>query len=511
MASVRASEAYGGYQLLERIGGGSQAEVWLAVDPRAPDTKRVVKLAAPGRDYGSFRSRFLHEARISQSVDHPNVVRILDAGEAHGRLFLVMEHIDGPSWHAVIRSVASAGTLMPVDAALRMTIDALRGLQALHETVDAHGRPAGFVHRDLAPKNLMVGRDGRSKVIDLGIARSALRDERTATGVLIGTPGYMAPEQARGERVDVRCDVFTMGAVLFELLTLDRLIRGASLIEKLEASERDAYRPVTDVRGDVDVRIDAAIRRAVQIDRALRFETPGAFADDLAAARLEGGHRRVSTIVDRMHAAHSPEPVAPAPLSVPPQARMAPATRFKGRYLVYAVAFGAAVASAAWVTDLFLQPPTELAAPEVPIALPPVPVVRAARIEPSSAGRVAEPPKAIAVPADDASRDGDAATTVSKTPAVPRVARSKRLLRGAPRSSPKVGRAELDALMRRARRLAATARTPEALDIVVRMNRLSAEAQRGRPYDVRPLREALEALEVRYRPPKSSSTKSLSE
>ena len=564
---------FGDYRLRGRLGAGAQAEVWLA-EPRAmPGSAVVLKIAAPGREAPDFKSRFLHEAKLAQAVDHPNVVRIVDAGQVDARLYLAMEHIEGLSFSQVVRAMIERDRLIPAGAAIQMAVDALRGLHVLQAAVGPDGVPIGFVHRDIAPKNLMLDRTGVAKVIDLGIARSRLRGTRTATGVLIGTPGYMSPEQVRADRVDGRSDVFSMGAVLFELLTLDPLIHGTGLVEVLVANSSNAYRPPTAQRADLDPRLDAIVRRALMVDPADRYATARAFVEALDAVRPASARDDVRRLVATLEPhepakAHppvdvhaptrslpldastptgplvhtesgsvprpevsggaaprpeasggAPRPAAPAKPVASARPHRSERRRWGAKHAAVGVALGVV---GAWSADRFLRP--------VPLESVTVPAIAPVVSERPSDGpsAVGQTPVRAAPTAVSAGSTPDATNTSDPPPTAGRTSptRSRRPSTSVPSNRnvktarqnasaassaipansanpaiPALPANDIQALIAQARRLAERAPDPasksEALGVVIRLNRLSAEVQRGRTVDLRNVRAALKGLEAR--------------
>jgi serine/threonine protein kinase/tetratricopeptide (TPR) repeat protein len=209
------------YRVLERLGEGGMGEVFLAEDLKL-QRRAALKLISPTltRDE-TRRQRFVQEARLAASIDHPHIAAIYDIGEVDGRTYIAMEYVEGGS----LREVLKAGPLE-----LRQAVE--YAVQAGDALAKVHGR--GVVHRDLKPENLLIARDGYLKIIDFGlaklmdpVARSGLADAATVTdaqvrtveGVVMGTMGYMSPEQVRGEMVDARSDIFSFGAVLYEMVT----------------------------------------------------------------------------------------------------------------------------------------------------------------------------------------------------------------------------------------------------------------------------------------------------
>jgi len=203
----------GQFRLDEKLREGGMAEVFLATQlgPGGFERRCVVKLPLETGD--EHRSLFLAEAKVLASVDHPNVARVLALGEDEGRLFLAMERIEGRSIKELLAEFRRERGRVPLAAALEVVRQAALGLGAAHD--------AGAIHRDVAPGNLMLARSGVVKVIDFGLARSP-HGERTAAGIIKGTPRYFSPEQARGGKLDARTDVFSLGLVLYEVLTSEQ-------------------------------------------------------------------------------------------------------------------------------------------------------------------------------------------------------------------------------------------------------------------------------------------------
>jgi len=227
----------GHYRIIERLGEGGMGEVYLVEDSRL-QRRAALKLISPSltRDE-TRRQRFAQEARLAASVDHPHLAAIYDVGEVDGRVFIVMEYVEGRS----LRDVLQAGPL-PLRQALDRAIEAGDAIARVHER--------GVIHRDLKPENLLIADGGYVKVIDFGLAkladplaRSGLADAatvaddqvRTADGVVMGTIGYMSPEQVRGETLDVRSDIFSFGAVLYEMVTGKAPFRRKSAAETIGA------------------------------------------------------------------------------------------------------------------------------------------------------------------------------------------------------------------------------------------------------------------------------------
>jgi tetratricopeptide (TPR) repeat protein/predicted Ser/Thr protein kinase len=233
------------YRVLELLGEGGMGEVYLVEDSRLQRRAALKLINASLTHDETRRQRFVQEARLAASIDHPHIAAIYDVGEFDGRVFIVMEYVEGRS----LREVLQSGPL-PLRQALDRAIEAGDAIAKVHER--------GVIHRDLKPENLLIARDGYAKVIDFGLAkladplaRSGLADAatvaddhvRTADGVVMGTIGYMSPEQVRGDALDARSDIFSFGAVLYEMVTGTAPFRKKSAAETIGAILADTPAP----------------------------------------------------------------------------------------------------------------------------------------------------------------------------------------------------------------------------------------------------------------------------
>ena len=258
---MSASSVGGGRYRLERpLGRGGMASVYLAHDVELDRAVAVKLLAESLAGDTAFRKRFLREARLAARLSHPNVVALYDAGdEDGGRPYIVMEYVDGTT-------LEGRGPLPPGEA-VALAVQACHGL--------AHAHAAGLVHRDVKPHNLLLRTDGTLKVADFGIARAAEATALTQVGTVLGTAAYLAPEQAAGEQVTVATDVYSLGAVLYELLAGRPPYEPASLAD---LADRPEIRPVSELAPRVPRHIEDAVMRSLARNPAYR----PASADELA-------------------------------------------------------------------------------------------------------------------------------------------------------------------------------------------------------------------------------------
>jgi eukaryotic-like serine/threonine-protein kinase len=219
---------FGRYRLLKKIASGGMGQVLLARkgDPGYEKLVVLKRILPHLVEDEEFFSMFKEEARIAMRLDHPNIARINEFGAESGVHFIEMEYVAGEDLRRISKRSAAQELPMPPGVLLRIIADAAAGLDFAHKAVDGKGQPLHLVHRDISPQNILLGFDGSVKLIDFGVAKAAGRAQHTATGILKGKFPYMSPEQADGDGLDARSDVFALGIVLWELLTSKRLFKG---------------------------------------------------------------------------------------------------------------------------------------------------------------------------------------------------------------------------------------------------------------------------------------------
>ncbi len=274
VGDVGAGHMLGRYELLIPIASGGMASVWAAriKGPRGFQKIVAVKMMLTEiADDPDFEKMFLDEARTASRIKHPNVVEIVDLGEQEGVLYQVMEWVDGEPLNLVIRDGRSRAGIPPRFCA-RIGADACAGLHAAHELTGADGKLVGLVHRDVTPGNVLVGYDGSVKVVDFGVAKSSANAQQTRVGQTKGKVPYMSPEQARGDAVDRRTDVFALGIVLYQLATGKHPFRGDTELATLRAiCDKSAVRSPREIVPAVPEAIEAILLRALAKDREQRF------------------------------------------------------------------------------------------------------------------------------------------------------------------------------------------------------------------------------------------------
>jgi len=241
------------YRHIRPLAHGGMGTVELAVrrDGTFQRLYAIKRLHAHLREEADVRAMFLDEARIAGLIRHASVVSVLDVGEDDQGPFLVMEYVEGVAVGQIIERSIERAQPVPMEVALRIGLQAALGLHAAHELVGSDGAPLGLVHRDISPYNILVGFEGIARVTDFGIAKALGRAAKTSRGILKGKLGYMAPEQLRFRDQDRRTDLFSLGVVLFELLTSTRLYPGS---EPEKSAQRILEEPPPDL---LDFRDDA--------------------------------------------------------------------------------------------------------------------------------------------------------------------------------------------------------------------------------------------------------------
>jgi len=260
--------AAGRYRVERTLGYGGMAVVYLAHDEELHRRVAIKVLAEHLAGDDNFRARFLQESKLAGRLSHPNVVQVYDAGETDGSPYIVMEYVPGDT-------VAQRGKLSHAEA-VPLALQACAGLQ--------HAHSAGLVHRDVKPANLLVREDDVLKIADFGIARAAELTRLTQHGTVLGTAAYLSPEQAAGEDVTTATDIYSLGAVVYELLTGRAPYEFESLAELAALQKGGLITPLRDLESSVPEPVEAAVMHALAREPRFRPASAADFAAELAAA-----------------------------------------------------------------------------------------------------------------------------------------------------------------------------------------------------------------------------------
>ena len=262
----------GRYRLESKLGSGGMSTVYLARDETLQRWVAIKVMHREMSDQPDQLERFRREARAVAQLSHPNVVAVIDAGEDGGFPYIVFEYVEGETLKARIDRLGR----LPVDESVAYAIEVGRGLAAAHAQ--------RLIHRDVKPQNVLIDSDGRAKVTDFGIARSLESDGLTKTGRVLGTTDYVAPEQAMGRGVDARGDVYSLGVLLYEMLTGEVPFQADTLVGVAMKHVNEQMPNVQDPRPEVSSALAAVIERATAKDPSKRYPDMVAFLRDLEGA-----------------------------------------------------------------------------------------------------------------------------------------------------------------------------------------------------------------------------------
>lgn len=268
------STHFGRYRVLRELGRGAMGVVYLAEDDSLQRQVAIKTLLLPAEegDRAHLEARFLQEAKAAGSLNHPGIITIHDLGREGDWLYIAMELLEGVE----LRDRMAPGVL-PLHEAVDIAAQVAAALGA------AHAR--GVVHRDIKPGNIMLLGDGHAKIMDFGIARMQKSEVRTDSGTMMGSPRYMAPEQVAGHAVDRRTDIFSLGAMLYEMVAGVPAFSAGNLGELLKTILHATPPPPSQFRAGVPAALDAVIARAMQKNAAARYQDAGEMARDLAQCR----------------------------------------------------------------------------------------------------------------------------------------------------------------------------------------------------------------------------------
>ena len=325
---------FGQYEILERIASGGMAELYKAKRTGVEGFQKIVaikKILPHLADDEEFVTMFADEAKLAAQLNHPNIIHIYDLGKIQaGGYFIAMEYVDGRDLRAIQQGGGDMGVPLPVPLAVYVASKVAAALDYAHRRRDAEGHELNIVHRDVSPQNILISYEGDIKLCDFGIAKAASKASKTQSGALKGKIQYMSPEQAWGKPIDRRSDLFSLGVVLHELLTGERLFRGDTDINILEKVRVAEVAPPSRTNPEVPQNLDAVVLKALarepddryanasdllrDLDSVLYSYTPAPGSADVAIYlhRLQAEEGAVADAKARevAQAAHEAEPVA---------------------------------------------------------------------------------------------------------------------------------------------------------------------------------------------------------
>ena len=304
----------GSYRILERIAAGGQATVYRAWDSRTGQVVALKVMHAHIVHDEGYLERFVREARLAASVSHPNVVRVFGVDQEGDTYFMALEYLP-LSLHDLIRAEGR----MPIDRAVVIAHGVALGLAAAHER--------GIVHRDIKPQNILIDQSGMAKVTDFGIGRAVDLATMTSTGAIMGTPHYMSPEQAKGLRVDIRSDLYSLGIALYEMLTGELPFSAETPWEVIRKHIEAQPTPVRRLHADIPQSVERIVTRCMEKDPTRRFQTPRELASALEQAIPGVGTTRATPISRSPSSARPAQAQAPASVTPPIQTRPQPTAK----------------------------------------------------------------------------------------------------------------------------------------------------------------------------------------
>ncbi len=278
------NNTFGQYQLLEKIAQGGMAEIFRgkALDFQGLERQVVIKRILPHIAASQeFVQMLIDEAKIAVMLNHGNIAQVYDLGKVGDDYFIVMEYVEGKSISQVMKRLKTVGQPMPIAFAVAICAEIANGLDYMHRKTDDEGHPLHIVHRDISPQNVILSVYGTVKIIDFGIAKAKNKVTVTDSGVLKGKFAYMSPEHAEGMKLDHRNDIFSLGVILHELLTGERLFKGKNNQETVKRVKKARVSIPSERRPEIPETLDEIVLKALAKDRNQRYQSAGDFSRDL--------------------------------------------------------------------------------------------------------------------------------------------------------------------------------------------------------------------------------------
>ncbi len=285
-AGAQRGEIFGDYTLLDRIAVGGMAEVWRARRRGVEGFQKTVaikKILSHLTGSKDFVTMFIDEAKLAAQLSHNNIIQIYDLGKVGEDFFIAMEHVDGKDLRSILTAAQETRRPVPVGLGLLIVSAVARALDYAHRKRDFDGDAMGLVHRDVSPQNVMISFEGAIKLCDFGIVKAVAKASTTQMGALKGKLQYMSPEQAWGKSVDARSDIFSLGSVLYEVLTGTQLFSGESEIGVLDAVRECRISSPRTIVSEIPEEVAEIVLRALAKSPEERYQTAGDLEHDIRA------------------------------------------------------------------------------------------------------------------------------------------------------------------------------------------------------------------------------------
>ncbi|MCE1229821.1 MAG: protein kinase [Firmicutes bacterium] len=339
--AVEALEEFGNYYLLEKIAVGGMAELFKARQRGVHNFEKIVaikRILPHLSDNDEFVRMFIDEAKLAAQLTHPNIVQIFDLGKAGGFYYIAMEHVDGKDLRDMLRKVREHGLAFPEPVAAFIAMKVAGALDYAHRKKGMNDKELRLVHRDISPQNILVSSHGAVKLVDFGIAKAATKTTQTVAGALKGKLLYMSPEQALAQPVDNRSDLYSLGLVLFELLTGERCFQADSELGVLEKVRLGRVQNVRRLNPAVSEEMAGIVERLLRKEVDQRYPSARLLERDLKALLSRTSNEPVEHDIAEFSAAVLTQPkdqiealvaarfAPPAPKPPPPPAPVEPPT-----------------------------------------------------------------------------------------------------------------------------------------------------------------------------------------
>ena len=269
------------FEILNRVDVGGMAEIFRARNLDTGEVKAIKRILPNLSRKKDFISMFIDEAAVCLQLHHPDIVQVDQIGLMDGALFLSMEFVDGANLREILSFANKYNFFLPVHEAVRIAIHVLDGLEYAHHCCNADGTPLNLIHRDVSPPNILLGYNGDVKITDFGLVKSKAQVSHTSPGLIKGKFSYLSPEAAYGESIDLRSDIYSMGIILWEMLTARPLYTAPVEMDILDLVRKSIVPDIMPINPAVPWQLEEIVRTALARNREDRYQSARAFADDL--------------------------------------------------------------------------------------------------------------------------------------------------------------------------------------------------------------------------------------